>query len=246
MRIFDFQNENIQLQTEHDFQNMDFVWYNNPIEHYDLSSIDHKVTSFDQLRYYCEVLFFLNSDIDIEMLRGIFRHIGSRESKKSIRTYSKPRVDQMVEEVYLYKKIPYCRRMRRIVFNPDKIISQEEKQSIASNVVSKGITYTEFDLRQAVGKIAYSQLVITNQIIAKEMMCSESTVNRLMNNLIKSIIKKENEKIRRENAISKCIEWIEVLSDNGDHMKMQELKNMSNIRDYSLIREAITRYETEF
>jgi len=246
VRVFDFENDDIQLQTEHDFQDMDFVWYDNPIEHFDLLSIDHKVNSFYQLRYYCEVLFFLNSDMSRDLLKGIFRHIGSRDSGKSIRTYSKHRVEQMVDEVLLYKKTPYCHRMRRIIFNPNKIMSQEEKQSIASKIISKGFTYTEFDLRQIVDKLSDKQVVITNKRIASEMMCSERTVSRLMNNLIKNVIVKENEKTRRELSIAQCIEWIEVLSDNGNQMKMQELKNLSNVRDYSVIKEAINRYEIEF
>ena len=245
MRVFEFFNDDIVLQTSHDFKGCDFVWYNHPIEHYDLASIDHKVISFEQLRYYAEVFFFLNPDMKKDLFSGIFRFIGSRDSGKCIRTYSKARVNQMVDEVYQYKKDPYCRRMRRIIFNPDVIMSTEEKLSIAAKVVSKGITYTEFDLRQVIDKLSHSQILITQDMIAHEMMCSRRTINRLMNHRIKAVIQSENEKIRRERSISKAIEWIDVLSDEGSHVKMQELKSLSNVRDYSIIREAIARYENQ-
>lgn len=246
MRVFDFQNDNLILQTSHDFQGCDFVWYNNPIDHFDLSAIDHKVTSFEQLRYYAEVFFFLNSDTSLDLLKGIFRFIGSRDSGKCIRTYSKHRVEQMVEEVYQYKKHPYCRRMRRILFNPEAIMSKEEKLSIAAQVVQKGVSYTEFDLRQVIRKLSDSQTIITQDTLAEELMCSRRTVNRIMNHMLKVIIQSENEKIRREKSVSNAIEWIDVLSDEGSPLKMQELKKLSNIRDYSVIREAILRYENQF
>jgi predicted DNA-binding protein (UPF0251 family) len=246
LRLFEFEDDNITLQTEHDFKGYDFVWYDNPIDHFDLYEVQHRVLSFEQLRYYAEVLFYLNPDIDFGLFQGIFRHIGSRDSGKSIRTYSKPRVDQMIEEVYKFQKHPYCRRMRRVIFNPQVIISTEEKLAVTSHVVKRGITYTEFDIRQTVEKLFDRQQVITQDNIAKEMMCSRSTVVRLMNGMIKDIIDKKNEITRREIMISKCIELIDVLSDSGSPMKMQELKNMTSIRDYSVIREAVSRYESGF
>jgi len=246
LRIFEFIHNDLILQTEHDFQGYDFVWYDNPIDHFDLYEIQHRVLSFDQLRYYSEVLFYLNSDINFELFQGIFRYIGNRESGKSIRTYSKARVDQMIAEVYKFKKHPYCRRMRKVLFNPEVIISTEEKLAATSYVVKRGISYTEFDIRQTVEKLSDRQQVITQDSIAKEMMCSRSTVVRLMNNMIKDIIDKKNEVTKREIMISKCIEFIDVLSDCGSPMKMQELKNMTSIRDYSVIREAVSRYESGF
>jgi len=244
--LFDLENDNITLQTEHDFQGYDFVWYDNPIDHFDLHEVQHRVVSFEQLRYYAEVLFYLNPDIDFNIFQGIFRWIGNRDSGKTIRTYSKARIDQMTEEVYRIRKHPYCRRMRRVIFNPEKIMSLEEKLAVTSQVVKRGISYTEFDVRQVIDKLFSRQQVITQDNIAKELMCSRSTISRLMNGMIKEIIEKKNEKTRREIMISKCIEFIDILSDSGSPMKMQELKNMTSIRDYSVIKEAVSRYESGF
>ena len=245
MRVFDFEHNEFNLQTGHDFQGCDFVWYNSPVDHFDLSAIDHRIMSFEQLRYYAEVFFFLNADIDLNLFKGIFRFIGTRDSGKCIRTYSKARVEQMIDEVYMYKKDPYCRRMRRVIFNPDIVISTEEKLAVTAQVVKKGMTYSEFDVMQAIDKLSMAQMIITSDSIASELICSRSTVNRLLNVMIKTKIKQENEKIRREKQISKAIEWIDVLSDEGNSVKMQELKSLSNVRDYSVIREAILRYENQ-
>jgi len=246
VRIFEFNNDEIALQTSHDFQGCDFVWYNNPIEHFDLSIIDHRVISFDQLRYYAEVFLFLNPDINLELFKNIFRYTGSRESGKCIRTYSKHRVDKMIDEVYLYKKDPYCRRMRKIVFNPDIIISNEEKLSISAQMTKKGFKYTEFEIMQAIDKLSRAQITITQDMLSIELICSRRTVSRLMNDRIKFKIKTENEKIRREKSITEAIECIDILTDNGNPLKIRELKSLSNVRDYSAIREAIHRYENQF
>lgn len=243
MRIFDFENEDIVLKTSHDFMGCDFVWYDNPVDHYDLSSVDHRVISFEQLKYYAEVLFYLNPDINKSLFQGIFRWIGNRESKKTIRTYSRSRVDQMTEDVYKEKKDPYCRRMRRVIFNPDKIISFEEKMSVISHVVKRGVSYNSLDVISAINQLSEYQLVINQEMIASQMICSRRTVSRLMTNEIKNKIELENKKVKREKSISKAIEWIDILSDSGNKIKMQELKSLTNIRDYSVIKEAIHRYE---
>jgi len=244
--LFELENDSIILQTGHDFRGCDFVWYNDPVVHFDLLKIDHRVSSFNQLKYYAEVLFYLNPDIPFEILKGLFRWLGDRENGRTIRTYSKPRVDDMIEDVYRHPKQPYCRRMRRVVFNPEVIISFSEKLSIVAQMVSKGLTFTETDLRVAIDNLSRSRIVITQKSISDQLMCSTKTINRLMTANLKDTIKKENVIIKRESAIEKVIEWIDVLSDSGDGIKMQEIKNLTNVRDYSIIKEAFKRYETAY
>jgi hypothetical protein len=67
-----------------------------------------------------------------------------------------------------------------------------------------------------------------------------------MNDQIKFKIKTENEKTRREKSITEAIECIDILTDNGNPLKIRELKSLSNVRDYSAIKEAIHRYENHF
>jgi hypothetical protein len=244
--LFELENDNIILQTGHDFQGYDFVWYDNPVDHFDLTSIQSRVTSFQQLKYYAEVLFYLNPDIDYNIFQGLFRYTGTRESGKCIRTYSKARIDQMTEEVYKIQKHPYCRRTRRIMFNPEKIISHEEKLAISSHIIKRGLAFTKEDVERVISQLSDSQRIITGEAISKELLCSRRTVSRIIDDNLKKMIQELNKKIRREQSISKAIEWIDVLSDSGDGMKMQDLKKITNIRDYSIIKEAMSRYEKLF
>lgn len=246
MTLFELENDNIILQTGHDFQGYDFVWYDNPVDHFDLTSIQSRVTSFQQLKYYAEVLFYLNPDIDYNIFQGLFRYTGTRESGKCIRTYSKARIDQMTEEVYKIQKHPYCRRTRRVMFNPEKIISHEEKLAISSHIIRRGLAFTKEDVERVISQLSDSQRIITGEAISKELLCSRRTVSRIIDDNLKKMIQELNKKIRREQSISKAIEWIDVLSDSGDGMKMQDLKKITNIRDYSIIKEAMSRYEKLF
>ena len=245
MRLFEFEDDKFCLVTEHDFQGMDFVWYSSPVNHYDIRECYARIASFDQLEYYAEVFLYLNPDVDKDLLIGIFQWIANRENGKTVRTYGKHRVSEMIDKVYHERVTPWCRRMRRVIFNPDIIISAEEKMSITAQIVSKGISYTERDLIQTIQYMERIKMLATQDSIAAQMGCSVRTVQRLMNNETKSICKSNNERIRRENKIEKALEWIDLLSQQGNMVKMRYLKEMTNVRDYSILKEALHRYENQ-
>ena len=242
MRLFEFEDDKFCLVTEHDFQGMDFVWYSSPVNHYDIRECYARIATFDQLEYYAEVFLYLNPDIDKSLLLGIFQWLGNRENGKTVRTYGKHRISEMINKVYHERTTPWCRRMRRIIFNPDSIISPEEKMSVTAQVVGRGISYTESDLKQTIDFMYRNRQIATQESIAQEMGCSARTVQRLMTKGLKYTARTNNEIIKRENKIEKVIEWIDVLSSDGNKLKMRYLKSLTNIRDYSIIKEAIHRY----
>jgi len=243
VRVFDFEDNKFNLETEFYFDNYDFVWFDDPIEYFDLSSIDCRVSSFEQLSYYAEVFLYLNPDIPFGIFNGIFTHIGSRESGKSIRTYSRARVQQMTEKKFATRQMPYCRRKRRVLFNPSIIISKDEKAYITGILTKREVSFTKQDVLSTVYSLHNRKLKATASSIASEMNCSEKTVLRIIDKDMKEQIKKINEATRKENIIESVSSWIHVLSDNGNKLKMRELKKLSKIRDYDLIKEAIHRYE---
>lgn len=246
MNLFEFEHgDNYSLVTEHDFQGLDFVYYSTPKSHYDIRYYYARIASFDQIEYIAEVFLWLNPDTQIDILKGIFHWLGNRENGRTIRTYSKPRISQMIELVYHRKKKPWCRRMRRVIFNPDKIISSEEKMSITAQVVGRGLQYTEHDLRQMLEYMYRNRIVSTYSTLSSKMGCSARTVQRLMNTELKAVMESNNSHVRREHKIEKVLEWIDVLSSDGDNLKMRMLKDMTKIRDYSILKEALDRYETQ-
>ena len=51
--------------------------------------------------------------------------------------------------------------------------------------------------------------------------------------------------MKREASIAKAIEIIDQLTDNGNKLKMRQLKQLSSIRDYKLLKEAVSRYHLD-
>lgn len=245
MKLFEFEDDRFCLVTEHDFQGMDFVWYSSPVNHYDIRECYARIATFDQLEYYAEVFFYLNPDIDVNLLTGIFQWIGNRENGKTVRTYGKQRISQMIEGVYQKATTPWCRRMRRVIFNPDRYIPAEEKMSVTAQIVGRGVFYTESDLMQTIQYMNKSRMIATQESIASLMGCSTRTVQRLMKNDYKKIVKLNNERIKRENKIEKVLDWIDLLTSSGDSIKMRSLKEMTKVRDYAILKEAILRYERQ-
>ena len=246
MKLFEYvEDDQHSLVTNHDFNGMDFVWYSSPVNHYDIQYIYSKISSFDQLEYYAEVYFFLNPDINLKIFDGLFCWLGNRESGRAVRTYGKARISQMIESVYHEKVIPWCRRKRRVIFNPDVIISAEEKMSITATIIGRSVFYTEKDLFLALDAMYRSRIVATQDSISENLGCSKRTIQRLVTPKIKDLIKNNNSLIKREKKISSVIEWIDVLTLEGENLKMRHLKDLTKVRDYSILKEAIYRYENQ-
>ena len=73
MKLFDLEDESFCLQTYIEFGGYDFVWFDEPINYYNIADITAKISSFEQLRWYAEVFLYLNPDFDLKMFQGIFQ-----------------------------------------------------------------------------------------------------------------------------------------------------------------------------
>lgn len=246
MRLFDFdESSDIILHTQLDFGDDDFLVFDEPLLYFDIRTIWSRISSFPQLTHTAEVFLYLNPDIEKNIFTGVFRWLADRENGRTVRTYSKARVNQMTDEVYRNRATPYCRRMRRVVFNPDKVISKEQKIQIAGQVTKRANIFTATDIYAAADLLERARVKITASGIASHLGCSVRTVSRLLDNKMKEKFKEVNKEISRENKIQDVIEWIAVLIKDNN-MKIRELKKLTSVRDYSIIKEAMSRYEQEF
>jgi hypothetical protein len=242
--LFELEFTDLVVETEFNFQGQDFLYFEDPVSFYSLKNLDFKITSFEQLHHYCEILFYLNPEIDLERLTGIFTYLGSRDSGKCIRTYGKARIKSMCEDVYKNKPVPYCRRMRRVIFNPDIVISTRDKMSITASLVSRSSKFTKMDIIKALSNLFYKRQIATKKDIANEIGCAEKTVQRLMEDeTLKAVMKENNDELKKEKQIADVIECLDILSDEGNKVKIRALKQITNVRNYKLIKEAYDRYE---
>lgn len=245
MFLFEFDDDKFTLETPHDFQGCDFVYYDDPVEHYSLKWISKKVGSFQELTYYAEVFLYLNPDVEFPIYLGYFQWLGSRDSGLTIRTYGKARIEHYLRQIYFTRNTPYCKRYRRVIFNPDSIMSVEEKISIAAQLTRRGRVYTEIDVLSAMDVLRDKLIVITSQNISEYLYCSTSTVNRLMTKPMKSKLKEFNQMTREEQKIRILLENIELLTSSGDSIKVRALKEMTSVRDYSLIKKAMRIFQQD-
>jgi len=225
------------------FEEYDFLFYDTHVCYYNLEDITSKVSSFNQLRYYAEVFLYLNPDIDFKIFFGIFQTIGNRDWGKSIRTYGKARIEQMCQEVFYERTKPFCNKKRKVIFNPDKIISQEEKLAICGLLFKRHLSVSEDDIRSAIQEIKLANIVISDQKIASILSCSQRTVQRRITKDIRTEISKSNRDIKRKIKIDKIIEYIDILSEGGNDVKIRELKKFISVKDYSMIKEAFAKYK---
>tara|TARA_B100001287_G_scaffold24003_1_gene17462 strand:- start:29615 stop:30352 length:738 start_codon:yes stop_codon:yes gene_type:complete len=239
--LFDLDDRYL-LETPHDFQNHDFVFYDEAVEHYSLKNITKKVGSFEELTYYAEVFLYLNPDVEYPIYVGYFQWLGSRDSGCCVRTYTKTRINHYLRQIYFTRKKPYCRRMRKIIFNPEKIISPEQKMSISAQLLKRGCVYNEQDVVYAVDTLYRNLDIATAKSIAQNMYCSTSTVNRLINSKIRNTMSKNNEEVREQLKLRVLLDTIDLLTSSGDSVKIRALKEMTSIRDYKLIKKAMTLY----
>ena len=235
--------ERYKLKLDFNFEGYDFLFYDSPVCFYNLTNITSKVSSFEQLTYYAEVFFYLNPDVDFKIFYGLFQTLGDREWKKTIRTYSKARILAMCKEVFENRKQPYCSQWRRIIFNPDKMIRNDEKMSICGELFKKQLTYTVEDVEKAVLQLKLANTLINDSNIADILSCSQKTIQRNMTSAIRNDIKKSNAFINRSIKIQKIIEYIDVLSEGGNEVKIRELRNFIAVKDYSMIKEAFSIYK---
>lgn len=244
LKLFDKElEENFCLSVEFEFDDFDFLFYDKPTCYYNLKNIDSKVSSFEQLTYYAEVFFYLNPDIDFKIFLGLFLSIANTDFSKTIRTYSKGRVKHMCEHVYNERKIPHCSQWRRIIFNPSKIIRNDEKMSIAGEIFKRHLSITSLDVEKAVAQLKMANIEIKASRISDILSCSQKTVQRNMTTDIKNNIKKSNAFIRRQKKVQKIIEYIDVLSEGGNKVKIRELRKFIAVKDYSVIKEAFSIYK---
>ena len=110
MKLFDLEDESFSLQTHIEFGEYDFVWFDEPINYYNIADITAKISSFEQLRWYAEVFLYLNPDVDLNLFKGFFQTLSNTDFGKTVRSYGRARTKSMIEDVYKKKATPWCRR----------------------------------------------------------------------------------------------------------------------------------------
>ena len=243
--LFDYERYRIIMQTPFRFEGKDYLYFPNGCKFYSLYRTKRKINSFSELEYIAEKFIHLNPGFDIETMKRIFVRLSDRDTGHIIRTYGANRVEAMIERVYIKNKDPYCPRLRKIIFNPSKMIDRKEKMRIVATVIHTKNKPTESEIDSVIEELWLNNEKITVSKVADKLNTSRYLASWYFSGDRKKAIESANKEIKERNLISKAIEAIDILTDNGNKLKMRELKKITSIRNYSLLKNAVIQYQND-
>ena len=243
--LFDYERHRIIMESSFTFEGKDYLFFPEGVNYYHLYRSSRKLNSFAELAYVAEKFIYLNPDFDVDKMKSLFFAVSDRESGHIVRTYTPSRVDEMVDRVVGERMTPFCPRLRKVIFNPSKYLSKEDKNSIVAKLIHTKDKPSENDIDEVIQELWLNKEKITIRRVAKELDTTFYLVRWYFTDDKMEYIRSVNQEIKREAMIAKAIEIIDALTDNGNKLKMRKLKQLSSIRDYQLLKEAVNRYHLD-
>jgi len=151
----------------------------------------------------------------------------------------------MIEKVFDKKTKPYCPRLRKIIFNPSKMIDRKEKMRIVASIIHTKKKPSESEIDAVVEELWLNKEKITMSKVADKLNTSRYLTSWYFQGERKKAIENANKEIKETNLISRAIEAIDVLTDKGNKLKMRELKKITSIRNYQLLKNAVMQYQNQ-
>lgn len=243
--LFDYERHRIIMESSFTFEGKDYLFFPEGVNYYHLYRSSRKLNSFAELAYVAEKFIYLNPDFDVDKMKSLFFAVSDRESGHIVRTYTPSRVDEMVDRVVGERMTPFCPRLRKVIFNPSKYLSKEDKNSIVAKLIHTKDKPSEDDIDEVIQELWLNKEKITIRRVAKELDTTFYLVRWYFTDDKMEYIRSVNQEIKREAMIARAIEIIDALTDNGNKLKMRKLKQLSSIRDYQLLKEAVNRYHLD-
>ena len=225
------------------FSGKDYLFFPKGVRYYTLYRTTRKINSFNELRYIAEKFIYLNPNFDEDLMVMLFLHLSDRSNGHIIRTYGDKRVEEMVYEVCEEKKTPYCSRYRKIIFNPSKRLDRKTKMKIVGELIGTKKRPTKEHLASIIKEMFDDNQKITITKVAKIADATRYMIRWYFTDDIKQEVVLLNDIIKQNNQISKAIEAIDILTEGGSKLKMRELKKLTSIRDYKVLKNAVAKYE---
>lgn len=231
------------MQTPFVFKGSEYLHYPDGVKFFSLYRTTRRINTFAELEYIAEKFIWLNEGFNIDKMKTHFNLLSERQNGHIIRTYGQNRVENMVEKVFERKKEPYCPKLRKIIFNPMKIIEKKEKMRIVGMLVGRKSRPTNEQINDVIEDLWLDKTKITVTSVAKRLNKSRHLVKWFFDKKQLSTLEKINIQIKSESDLAKAIEAIDVLTEGGNKLKMRELKKITSIRNYSVLKKAIFNYQ---
>jgi|TARA_B110000908_G_scaffold15613_1_gene17819 hypothetical protein len=240
--LFNYEAYRIIMESSFVFKGKDYLYFPEGCNFYTLYRTTRKINTFSELEYIAEKFIHLNSDFDVDKMKMLFNGLSDRGSGHIIRTYSQNRVEDMIDRVHSRRKLPYCARKRKIVFNPSKMMDRKTKMKIVGVVIGRRNRPSIDDINSAIEELWLDKDKITISKVASKLNKTRHLVRWYFDQDKLDQFKVLNLEIKEENEMAKAIEAIDNLIEGGNKLKMRSLKQITSIRDYSLLKRAVNRY----
>jgi|TARA_B100000902_G_scaffold57801_1_gene64789 AraC-like DNA-binding protein len=236
--LFEYEEDRIIMESSFKFGGQKYLFFPKGIEFYSLFRTTRKINSIQEVEYVAEKLRWLNPKIEYSVFVRHMKQMTDRSNGHVIRTYSDRRIDAICEDVWektLTK--PYCRKKRKVIFNPSKMIPIEEKRKIVQQLIHPSIRFESSDIWRACSQI---QGKLTMKKIGEVLGCSAPTVRRSFDNKMLLNLKLRNKDIKNESEFLKCKHAVAEIKGEGLPVTMRELKSRVSVRDYDVLKKAVS------
>ena len=125
------------------------------------------------------------------------------------------------------------------------MIDRKEKMRIVASIIHTKKKPTESEIDAIVEELWLNKEKITMSKVADKLNTSRYLTSWYFQGDRKKAIENANKEIKETNLISRAIEAIDVLTDKGNKLKMRELKKITSIRNYQLLKNAVMQYQNE-
>jgi AraC-like DNA-binding protein len=125
------------------------------------------------------------------------------------------------------------------------MLDRQEKMRIVGSVINTKEKPEADDISAVIEELWLNKEKITIGKIASTLNTSRYLISYYFDDEISESIKKLNQEIRDVNLMSKAIEAIDELTDKGNRLKMRQLKKLTSIRDYALLKQAVIQYQNQ-
>lgn len=241
--LFNYEAYRIIMESYFVFKGKDYLYFPDGCNFYTLYRTTRKINTFSELEYVAEKFIHLNPEFDLDKMKSLFVGLSDRGSGHIIRTYSQSRVEDMIERVFSKRKLPYCARKRKIIFNPSKMMDRKTKMKIVGAVIGRRNRPSTDDIDSVIEELWLDKDKITISKVANKLNKTRHLVRWYFDQDKLDQFKSLNLEIKQENDMAKAIEAIDILTEGGDKLKMRSLKKITSIRNYSLLKKAVIRYQ---
>ena len=186
----------VQLVTQIDFEGMDFKIFNPKIPYIDLHRRGVQYHKHIHFKAIACCLKILNPNLSISKLQYYMDIIEQDHFRYPVGSRFKEDTCKWVYKLADKGKLENPGRYRKIIFNPNSNLNNEEKRVIIGKYSKKRKTYTDENIYYAIEELLEEGEDITYESIGLFMGCSKRTIIRNASKEVKEIIR-ENKLIHK-------------------------------------------------